>query len=191
MAGTARPDGTSIRWAEEVGALRQSTKGQLSVLDDALRVQARRRRLRRGGLAVVTLLLVVLVGLVLGPGRQLSAGMARTGAVTGYIQPCEGIWVPLYTSTGARLFSAAATVEALRGREYLKPLGGGSYRIVFPAVVAARERVSQNQKLRLGRLSPGRYVILAHYAGGNAITWLDVSVIAGRTADIYLPYVCK
>jgi len=191
VAGTARPDGTSIRWAEEVGALRQSTKGQLSVLDDALRVQARRRRLRRGGLAVVTLLLVVLVGLVLGPGRQPNAGMARTGAVTGYIQPCEGSWVPLYTSTGARLFSAAATVEALRGREYLKPLGGGSYRIVFPAVVAARERVSQNQKFRLGRLSPGRYVILAHYAGGNAITWLDVSVIAGRTADIYLPNVCQ
>ncbi len=62
---------------------------------------------------------------------------------------------------------------------------------MFPAVVAARERVSQNQKFRLGRLSPGRYVILAHYAGGNAITWLDVSVIAGRTADIYLPNVCQ
>ncbi len=59
VAGTARPDDTSIRWAEEVGALRQSTKGRLSVLDDALRVQARRRRLRRGGLAVVTLLLFI------------------------------------------------------------------------------------------------------------------------------------
>jgi len=71
----------------------------------------------------------------------------------GYIQPCDGIAEPLYTSTGARLFSAAATVEALRGREYLKPLGGGSYRIVFPAVVASRERVSQDQKFRFDHLS--------------------------------------
>jgi hypothetical protein len=65
-----------------VGALRQPTEGQLCVLDDVLRAQARRRRLRRGGLAVVTLLLVVLLGLVLGPGRQPSAGVARTGTVT-------------------------------------------------------------------------------------------------------------
>ena len=62
--------------------LRQSTRGQLCVLDDVLRAQARRRRLRRGGLAVVTLLLVVLASLVLGPGRQPGAGVARTGAVT-------------------------------------------------------------------------------------------------------------
>ncbi len=190
MAGTARPDGTSIRSAEEVGALQQSTKGQLSVLDDALSVQARCRRLRRGGLAVVTLLLVVLVALVLGTGRQPSAGMARTGAVTGYIQPCSGLPFPQFTSTGARLFSAAATVEARRGKEYLKPVGGGISDWVFPAAVAARERVSQNQQFRLGRLSPGRYVILAHYAGGNAITWLDVSVIGGRTADVDLPDTC-
>jgi hypothetical protein len=65
-----------------VSALRQSTEGQLCVLDDMLRAQARRRRLRRGGLAVVTLLFVVLVSLVLDPGRHPGAGVARTGAVT-------------------------------------------------------------------------------------------------------------
>ena len=173
--------------------LRQSTKGRLSVLDDALRAQAQRRRLRRGVRAVAMLLLVVLVVLVvlvLGPGRQSITGVARTGAVAGYIQPCEGKFVPLYTSTGARVFSAAATVEALRGREYLKPLGGGSYRMVFPAVVAARERVWQNQQFRFDHLSPGKYVILAQYAESNASTSLDVSVIAGKAADIYLPNVC-
>lgn len=173
-----------------MGALRQSTKGRLSVLDDALRAQARRRRLRRAGLAVDTLVLAVLVGLVLGTGRQPSAAVARTGVVTGYIQPCEGAPAPLYTSTGARLFSAAATVEALRGQLYLKPLGGGSYRYVFPAMVAAHERVSQNQKFRFDHLSPGRYVILARYAEGTVSTWLDVSVIAGRTADVDLPDMC-
>lgn len=65
-----------------MGALRQSTKGQLCVLDNVLRAQARRRRLRRGGLAVVVLLLVALISLVLDMGRQPSAGVARTGAVT-------------------------------------------------------------------------------------------------------------
>jgi hypothetical protein len=65
-----------------VSALRQSTEGQLCVLDDMLRAQARRRRLRRDGLAVVTLLFVVLVSLVLDPGRHPGAGVARTGAVT-------------------------------------------------------------------------------------------------------------
>jgi hypothetical protein len=65
-----------------VSALRQSSNGQRCVLDDVLRALARRRRLRRGSLAVVTLLFVVLAGLVLDPGRQPSAGVARTGAVT-------------------------------------------------------------------------------------------------------------
>jgi hypothetical protein len=65
-----------------VSALRQSTEGRLCVLDDMLRAQARRRRLRRGGLAVVTLVFVVLAGLVLEPGRHPGAGVARTGAVT-------------------------------------------------------------------------------------------------------------
>ena len=65
-----------------MSALRQSTKEQRCVLDDMLRAQARRRRLRRGGLAVVTLLFVVLVSCVLDPGRHPDAGVARTGTVT-------------------------------------------------------------------------------------------------------------
>jgi hypothetical protein len=176
-----------------VGALRQSTKGRLSVLDDALRAQARRRRLWRSGLAAVTLLLVVLVvlvGLALGPGRHPITGVARTGAVTGYIQPCDGLGVPLYTSTGARLFSAAALVEALPGQEHSKTAADGTYWVVLPAVVAARERVSQNQKFRLDHLAPGRYVILAAYTGGNVSTSLDVSVAPGKVAEVDLPNTC-
>ena len=65
-----------------MSALRQSTEGRLCVLDDMLRAQARRRRLRRGGLAVVTVLLVVVLGLVLDASRPPSAGVARAGAVT-------------------------------------------------------------------------------------------------------------
>src|ERR1700722_2945698 len=83
VGGTARPDGTSRRGEEkEVGALRRSATGQPCVLDDALGAQARRRRWRRGVLAVVTLLLVSLLGLALGAGGRPSAGVARTWVVT-------------------------------------------------------------------------------------------------------------
>jgi len=169
--------------AKEVGSLRQSTTGRLSVLNEVLRAQARHRRMRRAGLAAA-MLLVVLVSLWPGPGRP-----SATGAVTGFIQPCAALPFPQFTSTGARLFSAAATAEALRGHGHWKPVGDGTYQAVFPAVVA-RQRVSQNQKFLFGRLSPGQYVILARYAEGNAITWLDVSVIAGRTSNVDLPDMC-
>ena len=169
-----------------MGALPRSTEWRLSVVDEALRAQARHRRVWRAGLAAAMLLAVFASLRVGAPG----SGAASTGTVTGYIQPCSGLPFPLFTPTGARLFSAAATVEALRGKEYLKPVGGGISDWIFPAVVAARERVSQNQKFRLGGLSPGRYVILAHYTGGNTITWWDVSVVAGRMADVNLPNTC-
>jgi hypothetical protein len=155
---------------------------------------------------VVTLLVVVLVvlagrafgpvrqpvtGVALGPVRQPVTKVARAGAVTGYIQPCDVLPVRLYTSTGARLFSAAATVEALPGREYWKPVGDGIYRVVLPAAVAARERVSQNQQFRLDHLAPGPYVILAQYAGSPVSTSLDVSVAPGRVAEVDLLDTCS
>jgi hypothetical protein len=188
---------------EEVGALRRSTQGRLSVLDEVLRVQARYRRTRRAAVLAALLLVVVAVLPVQWPGPSNppleAAGPAvyrapltvRAGAVTGYIQLCQGLPVRLYTSDGARVFSAAATVEALPGREYLKPVGHGTYRLVLPTVVAARERVSENQKFRLDRLAPGRYVILAQYAGGNATTFSDVSVAPGTVAEVDLPNMCK
>ena len=169
--------------AKEVGALRQAATGRLSVLNEVLRAQARHRRMRRAGL-VAAMLLVVFVSLWLGPGRP-----SATGAVTGFIQLCAALPFPQFTSTGARLFSAAATVEALRGHEHWKPVGDGNYQAVFPAVVS-RQRVSQNQKFLFGSLSPGQYGILAHYAEGNAITWLDVPVIAGSTSNVDLPDMC-
>jgi hypothetical protein len=141
-------------------------------------------------------MLALLASLWLGPpGRPpgtgpASTGPASTGAVTGYIRPCSGLGIPQYTKTGARLFSAAATVEALRGREYQKPAGHGNYQMVMPTTVAARERVGPNQEFRLDRLPPGRYVILAQYTRGGAITFRDLSVSAGRIADLTLPNTC-
>jgi hypothetical protein len=117
--------------------------------------------------------------------------VAQTGAVSGYIQPCQGLPFPLYASTGARLFSSAATVEALSGQKYLKPVGDGTYRVVLPTVVAEQDRVSQNQKFRLDHLAPGRYLILAQYTGGNVTTSLDVSVAPGQATEVDLPNTCK
>ena len=66
-----------------MGALRRSSMGQRCVLDDVLGAQAWRRRWRRGGgLAVLTVLLVVVLGLVLDAGLLLSAGVARAVVVT-------------------------------------------------------------------------------------------------------------
>jgi hypothetical protein len=86
MAGTARRADTSTSRREEVGALRQSTEGRLSVVDEVLRAQARHRRSWRAGLAAV-MLLTVFAGLWLGPGRPPGARVAPTGAATGFIQP--------------------------------------------------------------------------------------------------------
>jgi hypothetical protein len=186
--------------AKEVGAVRQPAGKPLSVLDEVLGRHARYRRLWRAGLAGLFLLGICAV-LWPGPSTRVSitAGVpgralpwvAETGAVTGYIQPCSGLGAPMRTSTGARLFSAAAVVEALPGQWSVKPAGHGVSRMVLPNVVAAREHVSQNQRFRLDNLAPGRYVVLAHYAGGNVSTSLEVSVVPGQVAEVDLPNICK
>ena len=182
-----------------MGTLRERARERLSVLDEVLRGQARHRRLWRAGLAALVLP-AVFAALWLGssrraqiadgtPGRALPWAV-ETGAVTGYIQPCSGTGFPLDTATGVRLFSAAALVEALPGQEYSKTAADGTYRVVLPAVVASRERVSQNEAFELDDLAPGRYVILARYAGGDASTYVDVSVAPGQVVAVYLPNTC-
>ena len=175
--------------AEEVGALRQTQGEPLSILDEVLRGQARRRWPWRAGRTAL-LLLAVLTMLWSGSPTRTLPLVAGTGAVTGYIQPCSGLGFPEYAAAGARVFSAAAVVEALPGQELQEPVGDGNYRVVLPAVVAARDRVSQNQQFRLDDLAPGRYVILAQYAPGGASTSLEVSVAAGQVAKVYLPNPC-
>ena len=180
--------------------LRERAGERLSVLDEVLRGQARHRRLRHAGLAAL-LLLAVFAVLWLGssrrtpiaggtPGRALPWAV-ETGEVTGYIQPCSGTGFPVDASTGARLFSAAALVEALPGQEHPETAADGTYRVVLPAAVASRERVSQNEAFELDDLAPGRYVILAQYAGGNVSTYVDVSVAPGQVVMVVLPDTCK
>ncbi len=67
---------------EEVGALRQSTRGRLSVIDVVLRPQARQKRWRQAALAAAMLLVVGFASLQLGASRHPSgAGVTRTSAL--------------------------------------------------------------------------------------------------------------
>lgn len=131
-------------------------------------------------------LLAVLAALWLG-----RTGAAGTGTVIGYVPPCSGTGWPLDAATGARLFSAAALVEALPGRQHSVTAADGSYWVVVPAVAASRQRVSQNQPFKLDDLAPGRYVILAQYAGITMSTYADVSVVPGQVVTVHLPDTCK
>jgi hypothetical protein len=179
-----------------VGALGERAGERLSVLDEVLRGQARRRRLCRAGLAAL-LLLTVFAALWLGSSRHIPVAggtpdralpwSVETGAVSGYIQPCSGSGV----ATVVRQFSAAALVEALPGQEHPTTAADGTYRVVLPTVIAARERVSQNQAFELGDLAPGRYVILAHYARSIVSTYVNVSVAPGQVVMVDLPDTCK
>jgi hypothetical protein len=183
-----------------VGALREPAGERLSVLDEVLRGHARHRRLRRAGLAAL-LLLVVFAALWLSASPRISiAGgtpdralpwSVETGGVTGYIEPCSGTGFPVDASTGARVFSAAALVEALPGQWHSQTAADGTYRVVLPTVVASRERVSQNEAFELDDLAPGRYVVLAQYAGGNVSTYVNVSVAPGQVVLLDLPDTCK
>ena len=183
-----------------MGALGERAGERLSVLDEVLRGQARRRRLCRAGLAAL-LLLAVCAALLLGSSRHtpIAGGTpdralpwsVQTGAVSGYIQPCSGSAVPVDPSTGARQFSAAALVEALPGQEHPTTAADGTYRVVFPTVVVSRERVAKNQAFELDDLAPGRYVILAQYAGSVVSTYVNVSVAPGQVIMVDLPDTCK
>ena len=179
--------------------LRERAGERLSVLDEVLRSQARHRRLRHAGLAAL-LLLAVFAALLLGssrrapiaggvPGRALPWAIG-TGAVTGYIRPCSGTGFPVDPSTGARLFSAAALVEALPGQAHPDTAADGTYRVVLPTLVASRERVSQNEAFEFDDLTPGRYVVLAQYAGDNLSTYVNVSVAPGQVVMVDLPDTC-
>jgi hypothetical protein len=182
VAGTARPDGTSIRWAEKVRALRRSTKGQWCVLDDVLRAQARRRRLRRG-LAVVTLVSVVFAALLLYPGRQPGAGVAGTGAVTATRAPAGSRAAAL---TLARQMLARLVVPPGSQAAYPSPVppplsvpatGGASpYTVELHRFVLVREPAAAVQSFLLAHVPAGMRWAGDGLAQGttNAVTVLSV-----------------
>ena len=167
-----------------MSALRQSTEGRLCVLDDMLRAQARRRRLRRGGLAVVTLLFVVLAGLVLGPGRHPGAGVARTGAVTATRAPAgsRAAALTLARQMLARLVVPAGS-QAADPSPVPPPLSvssaGGNlpYTVELHRFVLVREPVATVQSFLLAHVPAGMSWAGDGLAPGttNTVTVLSVA----------------
>jgi hypothetical protein len=183
-----------------VAALRAETPAEARELTAEARAHVRRRR-QKTALAVALIVAAAAgggfawAGALSGgkpadqgspspsPSRSQPAPLtAHTGGVTGYIDPCEGV--------GTGLPYAAGTVMALRGRETWKPDGHGTDRLQFPAAVAARQHVGESHKFDFD-LAPGQYVLVARYDRGNGMTFLDVSVAAGRVLDRDLPDLCK
>jgi hypothetical protein len=176
------------------------TQAEAQALIEEARAHAWRRR-RKSALAVIIVAAAVgggVAGAVAlsggraaahsGASRSVSVA-AHTGAVTGYIDPCEGIPIP-----GAPY--AAGTVTALRGRQTWKLVASESnrtyqtYHLVLPTTVAARQHVSENQKFYFD-LPPGQYVVVARYDRDGAMTFLDVSISARRVLHENLPDLCK
>jgi hypothetical protein len=187
-----------MRATPPVAALRAETPAEARELTAEARAHVRRRR-QKTALAVALIVAAAAGGGfawagALSGGKPADQGSpspspsqpapltAHTGGVTGYIDPCEGV--------GTGLPYAAGTVMALRGRETWKPDGHGTDRLQFPAAVAARQHVGESHKFDFD-LAPGQYVLVARYDHGNGMTFLDVSVAAGRVLDRDLPDLCK
>jgi hypothetical protein len=172
-----------------------------SVAAEALIAEARarsRRRRRRTATAAVIVAAAVGGGLVMtgvfdggratggGPGRPLPLA-ARTGEVTGYLDPCVGVVLPGQRNTPA---FAPGTVTALRGRQTWQRTGDG-YRLQLPATApAAREHVAKNQAFALN-LPAGGYTLVARYDGGNGLNLINVTVRAGQVVRRNFPDICK
>jgi len=179
-----------MRAGPPVAVPRAGTPAEAQALIEQARAHARRRRWKTGLAALIVA--AVIGGGLAGAGAWSGSGTQRpgrpapltahTGAVTGYIDPCEGITVGLP--------HAAGTVTALRGRETWKPDGPGTWRLQLPATVAARQHVAENHQYYFD-LAPGQYVLEARYDRGNAMSFLDVSIAAGRVLHRDLPNLCK
>jgi hypothetical protein len=122
-----------------------------------------------------------------GPGRPLPLA-ARTGEVTGYLDPCIGAVLPGRRNTPA---FAAGTVTALRGLETWKRSANGYQQLRLPATApAAREHVAENQAFALN-LPAAQYTLVARYDGGNGVNFINVTVRAGHVVRQNFPDICK
>jgi hypothetical protein len=118
---------------------------------------------------------------------------ADSGVLTGNIDLCSGLPVTMLPPDDRppKLFSAAATVVLLHGPVHWQAARAGTERLVFPSAVVAREQVSRNQPYRFAGVRPGRYVVRAWYAGGNAWTFRDMTLRPGGAVHADLPNLCK
>ena len=161
------------------------------------RAHARRRRLKMAAALAVAVVMsaagVLIARAVTGtaaamqPHPRAVAAPAVTGFVTGYLPACFGVALP-----NRPLPVTPGTVTVVRGRITSKPVGPGTWRIVYPnGPVLAREHISDNytQTFRFA-LPPGQYVLEGSYDAGNISTAIQVTVTAGKIARVSLPSIC-
>lgn len=85
------------------------------------------------------------------------------------------------------------TVTVVRGRITSKPVGPGTWRIVYPnGPVLAREHIRDNhtQTFRFA-LPPAQYVLEGSYDARNISTARQLTVTAGKITRVSLPSICK
>jgi hypothetical protein len=161
------------------------------------RAHARRRRLK---IAVAMAILAAVVAAVLigrvtigshhgAQARPRPAALAAgTGIVTGHLAACFGV-APM---NGRHI--TAGTVVALRGRITWKPIGPGTWMIVYPKGPAvASQHIADNydQTFRFA-LPPGQYVVVGRYDHGSGYgTFREVTVTAGANLRADLPNLCQ
>ena len=161
------------------------------------RAHARRRRLN---IAVALAVLVAVVAAVLigrvtigshgaAQARPRPAALAAgTGIVTGHLAACFGI----PPASGRRI--APGTVVILGGHITWKPIGPGTWMIVYPKGPAvASQHISDNydQTFRFA-LPPGHYVLAGQYDHGSGYgTFREVTVTAGANLRVDLPNLCQ
>lgn len=193
---SAPPPAASGVFAETAPPPEAAAPAAAEALIAEAREHARRRR-RRIALVTVVVAAAIGGGLVLtgvvpdgrtaaggAPGRPLPLA-ARTGEVTGYLDPCVGVVLP-----GRPPVFAAGTVTALRGRQTWQRSGGSDTFQLPSAAPVAREHVAKNQAFAL-RLATGQYTLVARYDGGNDGSFINVTVRAGQVVRQDFPDICK
>jgi uncharacterized membrane protein len=85
---------------------------------------------------------------------------------------------------------AAGVVEVLKGQLAWRTTAPGTQQVVFPASVVAEQRVATNGLYRFV-LSPGSYVLRAHYARPvNFTPFKEVVLTNGATVRADIPNMC-
>lgn len=130
------------------------------------------------GLAVLAGLMMVLTGC-----SAASPLPGRDGQVVGGIAAC----------TGARELHrpgfVAGTVRVLRGTVSETPTQANGDTTVLPTDQVASAHVAKLQKYRF-TLKPGRYVLVAHYARSNIVSWVAVLIRTGKVTNQSIPTPC-
>ncbi len=128
--------------------------------------------------AALSVLMVALTGC-----SAASAIPSGDGAVVGGIAACVGareLHRPGYV---------AGTVVVLRGTVSKTPTEANGNADVLPRDRVASQRVLKGHRFRI-YLGPGRYVLVAHYAQGDIISWVPVVIREGRITNQTIPSPC-